>query len=85
MSPWIPLALMAMSALEAARLMHCSPQTARRRLEQAEYEIVERRQNCRDAVRVTLADGLVRQDISRRAWEDVALGLKKPADRKKAE
>ncbi len=83
---WIALARENTSPKIAAQLMGCDAKTARRRLEEAVDEVAcshrrfhTREQNIRKAVEVILADGVVRQEISRHAWEDVALGLKRAA------
>ena len=83
---WISLARENTPPHAAAEMMGCDAKTARRRLEEARDQAAcsysqfhNRRNNIRNAVDVILADGVVRQEISRHAWEDVALGLKRAA------
>jgi hypothetical protein len=64
---------------EAASLLGCDLRTAKERLAQAQRTLRQRAENIRLATDVILADGVVRQEINRHDWEDVALGLKRVA------
>ena len=78
---FVTLAMQQKSPREAAALAGCDVGTAKERLAQAHRTLRQRLENIRLATDVILADGVVRQEISRHAWEDVALGLKKDLKR----
>lgn len=76
---FVTLAMQQKTPREAAALIGCNLNTAKEGLEQARRTLRRRAENIRLATDVILADGVVRQEISRHAWEDVALGLKRAA------
>lgn len=78
-SPFVGYVLQNKTAQEVALMQGCDLGTAKRRLEEALRALDRRRQNCLDAEAVLKANGTVRQEVSRRAWDQVALGLKRAA------
>ena len=73
---WESLVLSGATATVASKRMGVSLSDANHGLAQAAARLRERRLNCENAETVLTASGAVRQDIPRRAWDDVALGLK---------
>jgi hypothetical protein len=79
-SPWIKLARLNVPIIQAAAAMQCSKKTAAERLEQAHAALGQLATPLQaDAVALLQASGVVRQEISRRSWQDVLLGFKHAA------
>lgn len=77
---WLNLARINAPVTVAAAAMKCNKATAARRLDQARAvlgTLATPRQE--KTVALLLASGVVRQDTSRRRWQDVLLGYKQAA------
>ena len=74
---WEALVLSRTTTHEASRRMHVSLSDAEAGLRFAAASLREREQNCLDAQTVLEGSGAVKQDVPPRAWEGVALGLRR--------
>lgn len=73
---WDALAQSGATVHTAMRQMNVSLSTAKEGLAEACARLRRRHENCVAAETILEASGLVKQSISRRAWDEVALGLR---------
>lgn len=76
---WEALVMNRASIHDAARWMNVSLSDAKEGLRYAASRLRARQENCEKAEEVLKASGAAKQEISRRAWDDVALGLRSSA------
>ena len=73
---WDALFLSRIPIHAVSRKMNVSLSVAKEGLAEAASRLRQRHRNCLRAEEVLTASGAAKQQISRRAWDDVALGLK---------